>query len=103
MYLLAIISHLPAVMGSGAGVWLLTEAAKKSQSLPIWKGQTLRLRAVAGVLSALSAVALGLANGNLSGESLGAVITSILGLVGSAAGAWAVAHGVHLAAKPEQE
>lgn len=97
------IDQLPAILGTGAGVWFLTEAAKRIKAIPVFKGQTVRLRALAAVLAALSMMALGLADGTLSGDNLKEVITSVLGLVVSAGGSWAVAHGVHVIAKPEPE
>uniref|UniRef100_A0A6H1ZGH2 Uncharacterized protein n=1 Tax=viral metagenome TaxID=1070528 RepID=A0A6H1ZGH2_9ZZZZ len=68
--LTTVISALLAIVGGGTGVFVCTEAAKRIKLFPINKGQKLRLRSVAAVLSAVVAVLFGVSNGTLDGATL---------------------------------
>lgn len=76
---------------SGIGVFALTHVAKKLSFIPLAEGQTVKLRAFAGVLSALGAVGVSMANGNVGAESVQAAVMAVIGL----AFTWATAHTVH--------
>lgn len=76
---------------SGVGVFLLTHFAKKLSFIPLAEGQTVKLRAFAGVLSAVGVVGVSVANGNVGAESLQSAAMAILGL----AFTWLTAHTAH--------
>jgi len=76
---------------SGVGVFALTHVAKKISFIPLQEGQKTKLRATAGVLSAVGAVLVSMANGNVGAENLQALIMAVLGC----AFAWLTAHTTH--------
>lgn len=91
MTLLSGLSTLSELVGSGVGVWLVTELVKKAPQIPINEGNKTALRATAGACSALGVVLLGFANSNLQPQDLQTAIQALIG-VGIA---WATAHATH--------
>lgn len=86
-----ILDILRNIVLGGTGVWAAVEAGKKIEAVPLEEGQTVRLRAVAGVLSALATVLVAVADKNLQPDSLQNVALAVL----TFAGTWAAAHGAH--------
>lgn len=84
--------------GSAAGVFLFTAAAKRISFIPISEGQTLRIRTLAGVLSAVASVVLAVADGKLDGPVLQ---SSFIVVVQAASILWA-AHCAHKLSKPPE-
>jgi hypothetical protein len=76
---------------SGIGVFVLTHVAKKLSFIPLAEGQTVKLRAFAGILSALGTVGVSMANGNVGVENLQAFVVAVSGFAFS----WLTSHTVH--------
>ena len=76
---------------SGVGVFVLTHAAKKISFIPLQEGQRVKIRAVAGILSALGAGLVSFSNGVVGTEDLQAVVTAIVGC----GFAWLTSHAAH--------
>lgn len=80
-------------VGSGVGVWAITEAAKKIESIPLKEGDVTKIRAVAGGLSVLATLLVDWSNGSLDPTQLQNVVVSVIGVAVS----WLVAHQTHKA------
>lgn len=76
---------------SGVGVYALTAAAKKLSFIPLQEGQTVKIRAVAGVLSALGTGLISFSNGVVGTEDMQAIVAAITGC----GFAWLTSHAVH--------
>ena len=86
---------LAQAIGSGTGVFLAVEAAKRLKAIPVNEGQTTRLRATAGLLAAAAVLLEGMASGNLMPDNLQQLALALL----TFGGAWATAHSGHKARK----
>lgn len=86
-----ILTIIGEFLGSGIAVYGLTEVAKRVNSIPVFSGQTLRIRAVAGVLSAIAVLLLGLANQDVKPDDLSGVLVALTGLVS----VWLTSHATY--------
>lgn len=84
------------VVGGTLGVWACTEIVKAIPAIPIFKGDTVKIRAFTGFLAALLAAFSAWQQGALTAPDLQNVILTLL----TFAGAWAGSHGVHETLKP---
>jgi hypothetical protein len=91
MDILSILSVVSTAVAGGAGTWAATEVVKRAPMIPVNDGEKTKLRATAGLFSALSIALLGFVNGDLQPQDLQSSVQAVLG-VGIA---WATAHGVH--------
>lgn len=76
---------------SGVGVFALTHVAKKISFIPLQEGQTMKLRLFAGLLSAVGAVGVSMANGSVGTEDVQSVIMASVGLIFT----WLTSHTAH--------
>jgi len=77
-HIISWLSTLLEVVGSGVGVWAITEGVKRVNALPINPGQTGRIRAVAGSLSVASTLLLGLVNHNLTPDDASGALAALI-------------------------
>lgn len=91
--LIHFLTTLVQLLGSGVGVWAVTEGVKRIPQIPINEGQTTALRSTAGVLSAVAVLLLGFANKDLQPTDAINALQAILGVVIT----WATAHSIHKA------
>ena len=84
------------IVSGGIGVYFATEVVKLAKSIPwVSAGQTGRIRAVAGVLSALAVLLERYTQGTMVPQDVQGFALSLLAL----AGTFALAHGTHIAVK----
>lgn len=94
MEVVSALSTASEVIGSGLGVWVITEIVKKSKSIPwVNSGDTSTLRSLAAALSAISVVVLGFSDNNLQPQDLQTMLQALLA-VGVT---WVTAHATHKA------
>lgn len=80
------------LIGGATGTWLATEAIKRADFIAFIKdGDKIRLRALAGIFSALAVVLIGFVDGNLAPENLQELLIKITELLVI----WLGAHTVH--------
>ena len=92
MNIQTLLALLLQVVGSGGGVFALTQVAKVANWFPwINEGQTARVRTLAGVLSAVSVVLMAFADKNVSVGQLQALGMAVVAFSGT----WGVAHSIH--------
>lgn len=89
------LTTLAALVSGTGGVYLITRLLRWWKWFPAHEGQAARLRAVAGVLSAIAVVVGGVASGNIAPESVQDVVVKLLEF----AVMWAGAHTVHTVIK----
>lgn len=82
------LSLLSELVGSGVGVWAITEGVKKVKSIPINPGDTAKIRTVAAALASVASLLVDYSNGSLNVTTVQGVLTAVVG----AALAWATAH-----------
>lgn len=93
------LSFLATVTTGASGTWFLTEAAKRLNVLGLSQGATSALRSVAGGLSLISVLLLGLANRDVQPTDLGHIVAALLAF-GST---WLGAHSLHKATQPTDQ
>jgi len=95
-----ILSTLALLAGGTVGVWGCTEIIKRAKSIPwISSGDTTKIRATAGVLSAILAAIIALLDNKLTPDTLQGVIVDVLSVITM----WTGSHAVHEIVKPKED
>lgn len=89
-------SMVMQIGGAGGGVWVVTQLSKVLLLTKLDGDQTAKVRAIAGVLSAVAVGLLGIVNQNLQPSDL-----THIGMAAAAfASTWGVSHGFHKLVNP---
>lgn len=91
-----IVQALLTVAGGALGVWGFTELAKNIPEIPLFKGDTTKIRSFTAVLSALLTAFVAWQQGSLSGPDLQSVAVTVLTFLLT----WGGSHVVHKNVKP---
>lgn len=80
-----------SVLGGGTGGWALTELVKLAPFIPINEGMKGKLRATAALMSSLSVVVIGVADGSLDISSAQGLLAAVVQF----SAAWGLSHLIH--------
>jgi len=93
-----IVQALLTVAGGALGVWGFTELAKNIPKIPLFKGDTIKIRSFTAILSALLTAFVAWQQGTLSGPDLQSVTVTILTFFLT----WGGSHVVHENVKSDE-